>query len=147
MLNVFMYILANYSGELLLILLLNTLWPRQDGRHFPDDVFKWIFLNENGWISVKISLKFVPRVPINNIWALVQIMAWRRSGDKPLSEPLMASLLSHICVTRPQWVKHIQRHEENGWQFVDNIFLFHFLQGKFVSFDSNSAAVWSGGSS
>ena len=48
MLNVFMYILANYSGELLLILLLNTLWPRQDGRHFPDDVFKWIFLNENG---------------------------------------------------------------------------------------------------
>ena len=32
-------------------------------------------------------------------------MAWRRSGDKPLSEPMMDSLLTHICVTRPQWVK------------------------------------------
>ena len=37
--------------------------------------------------------------------ALVQIMAWRRPGDKPLSEPMMVSLPTHICVTRPQWVK------------------------------------------
>ena len=43
--------------------------------------------------------------PINNIPALVQIMAWHRSGDKPLSEPMMVSLLMHICVTQPQWVK------------------------------------------
>ena len=83
---------------------LNTLRPRQDGRHFSDDIFKCIFLNENVWISLKIWLKFVPRVPINNISAMVQIMAWRRSGDKPLSEPMMISLLTHICVTRPQWV-------------------------------------------
>ena len=31
-------------------------------------------------------------------------MAWRRPGDKPLSEPMMVSLPTHICVTRPQWV-------------------------------------------
>ena len=62
------------------------------------------FFNENVWISIKISLKFVPKGPINNIPALVQIMAWRRLGDKPLSEPMMFSLLTHICVTRPQWV-------------------------------------------
>ena len=42
--------------------------------------------------------------PIENIPALVQIMAWRRPGDKPLSEPLMIRLSTHICVTRPQWV-------------------------------------------
>ena len=83
----------------------NTLRPRQNGRHFVDDTFKYIFLNENVIILVKISLKFVPKGPINNIPALVQIMAWRRSGDKPLSEPMMVSLLTHICVTRPQWVK------------------------------------------
>ena len=83
---------------------LNTLRPRQNGRHFADDIFKCIFLNENVWILIKISLKFVPKGPINNIPALVQIMAWRRPGDKPLSEPLMVSLLTHICVTRPQWV-------------------------------------------
>ena len=78
---------------------------RHNGRHFPDDIFKPIFLNENTRISIKISLKFVPKVPINNIPALVQIMAWRRSGDKPLSEPMMVSILTHICVTQPQWVK------------------------------------------
>ena len=62
---------------------LNTLRPGQNGRHFTDDIFKRIFFNENVWISIKISLRFVPKGPINNIPALVQIMAWRRSGDKP----------------------------------------------------------------
>ena len=62
------------------------------------------FLNENVWLSIKISLTFVPKGHFNNIPALVQIMAWRRPGDKPLSEPMMASLPTHICVTRPQWV-------------------------------------------
>ena len=85
--------------------LFNTLRPRQDGCYFADDVLKCIFLNENVWISLKIPLKFVPMGPINNIPALVQIMAWRRSGDKPLSEPMMVSLPTHICVTLPQWVK------------------------------------------
>ena len=62
------------------------------------------FLNENVGIPNKFSLKFVPKGPINNIPALVQIMAWRRSGDTPLSEPIMVRLLTHICVTQPQWV-------------------------------------------
>ena len=83
----------------------NTLRPRQNGRRFADDTFKCIFLKEIVGISIIISLKFVPKGPINNNPSLVQIMAWRRSGDKPLSEPMMVSLLMHICVTRPQWVK------------------------------------------
>ena len=83
---------------------INSLRPRQNGRRFADDTFKRIFLNENVRISINISLKFVPKVPINNIPALVQILAWRRSGDKPLSEPMMVNLLTHICITRPQWV-------------------------------------------
>ena len=82
----------------------NTLRPRQNDRRFADDTFKRIFLNENVRISIKISLKFVPKGPINSNPSSVQIMAWRRSGDKPLSEPMMVSLLTHICVTRPQWV-------------------------------------------
>ena len=86
------------------IRLINSLRPRQNGRHFADDIFKCIFLNENAWIPIKISLKFVPKGPINDIPALVQIMAWRRPGDKPLSEPGLVSLPTHICVTLPQWV-------------------------------------------
>ena len=82
----------------------NTLRPRQNGHYFPDDIFKWISLNENVWIANKISLKFVPGAPINNIPALVQIMAWQRPSDKPLSEPMMVSILMHICITQPQRV-------------------------------------------
>ena len=84
---------------------INTMRLRQTCRHFADDILKWIFLNENVWILLKLSLKFVPKVRINNIPALDQIMAWRRPGDKPLSEPMMVWLLTHIYVTGPQRVK------------------------------------------
>ena len=102
---------------------INTLRLRQNGRHFPDDIFKWIFLNENVWISIDISLKFVPRGPINNIPTLVQVMAWRRPGDKPLSEPMMVRLPTHICVTWPQWVNTL-RPRQNECHFADDIFKF-----------------------
>ena len=62
-----------------------TLRPRQNGRRFADDTFKRIFFNENIRISITISLKFVPKGPIKNYQALVQIMAWCRSGNKPFS--------------------------------------------------------------
>ena len=70
---------------------------------FADGIFNSIFLNDNARILLKISLKFVPKVRINSIPALVQIMAWRRPGDKPLSEPMLVVLPTHICVTQPQW--------------------------------------------
>ena len=83
---------------------LNTLRPRQNGRRFADDIFKCIFLNDNVRISIKFSLKFVPKGLINNIPALVQI-SWP----------------THICVTRPQWVNYTQsfytfvvNHARNG---------------------------------
>ena len=82
----------------------NTLRPRQYGRHFTDDVFNYIFLNENVWIPIENALTFVPKVSINNNPALFQIMAWRRPGDEPLSEPMVVRLPTQICVNRPQWV-------------------------------------------
>ena len=99
-----MRIVINFPFCKYLISAVNSLMSRQNRRHFADDVFKCNFLNENVWILIQISLKFVPKGPINNISALVQIMAWRRPGDKPLSEPMMVNLPTHICVTRPQWV-------------------------------------------
>ena len=63
--------------------------------------FSWMKMCE---ISIKISLKFVPKGPIDNMLSLVQMMAWRWPGHKRLSEPMMVSLLTHICVNRPQWV-------------------------------------------
>ena len=84
---------------------INILRPRQNGRHFADDILKCILLNENVWILNQILLKFVPQGPINNIPALIQIMAWYRPGDKPLSGPIRVRLPTHICITWPQWVK------------------------------------------
>ena len=81
---------------------LNPLRLGQNGRHFAD-IFKWIYLNENVRMSIANSWKFVPRGLINNILALVEKMAWRRLGDKPLSAPMMVTLLTHICASRPQW--------------------------------------------
>ena len=77
-----------------------TKWP-PFSRHF-----QMHLLNENVWIVIKISLKFVPQDPLNNIPVLVQIMAWRRPGDN-LSLYLKQwwpILMMYICITRPQWV-------------------------------------------
>ena len=84
---------------------LNILRLGQNDCHFPDDIFKYIFLNENVLILIEISLKFIFKCPINNNPVLVQIMAWCRTGNKPLSEPMMVRLSPYICITRPHWVK------------------------------------------
>ena len=60
---------------------------------FTDDIFKYIFVNEKFCILIKISLKFVPKGPIDNKTALVQVMAWRRRGDKPLPEPVLTQFI------------------------------------------------------
>ena len=78
---------------------MNTLRPIQNGQTIFSNAFSWI---NNVWISLKTSLNFVPKVWINNISALVQIMAWHWPVDKPLYESIM--LLMHICHTWPQWV-------------------------------------------
>ena len=83
----------------MMYLFLNTLRPRQNGRHFTGDIF-----NENIWILINITLNCHPKGQINNVPALVQIMAWHCPGDKP--ESMMVSLLTHISVTLPHWVNH-----------------------------------------
>ena len=93
---------------------INTLRPIQNGRQIPDDIFKYIFLNENVSISITISLKFAPKGPIENIPALVEIMAWHCPGDKPLSEPMMVCVLMHICITRPQWVNKVSNRNKTN---------------------------------
>ena len=76
---------ASLTNKDQLRLTLNSLRLRQNRRHFEDDVFKCNCLNENVWILIKISPKFVANGPINNIPALVQIMAWH---DKATSHHL-----------------------------------------------------------
>ena len=92
--NLFCYKPHNNFLMLILPQIFNRLTssrPGQNGCHFVDDDF-WcilILLNEIVCILFKIWLKFVPKGPIDNKWALVQIMAWSRIGDKPLPEPML----------------------------------------------------------
>ena len=101
----------------------NKLRSRHNGRHFEEDVFKCVFFHENWFTFCHVSLKFVSRSLIDNILALVQIMAWRWIGGKPSSEP-MGTLFSdaHICVTPcVRNVKHRIRVETVytwQWRFI-----------------------------
>ena len=106
---------------------LNSSPHGQNGHLFADDIFRYIFVNEKFCILIKISLKFLPEGPIDNNSALVQIMAWRRPGDKPLSEPMMVSLLTHICVTWLQWVNSL-RQRQTDCHFADDIFKYILLK-------------------
>ena len=103
--------LMKYAIPITTIQPVNAFRPRQSGCHFTDDNFKGIFVNENAWLSLKIPLTFLPMVSINSIPELVQIMAWRRLGDRPLSESIVVTLLTLICFTRPQWVNESHRCE------------------------------------
>ena len=67
-------------------IMIDTLRPRQNGRHFTDYFFNCIFLNENVWVSIKISLKCVPESTVYKKSSLVQVMTWRRTGAKPFPE-------------------------------------------------------------
>ena len=89
-----------------------------------DGIFNCIFLNEIDRIPIQISLKYVPRSSIDNKPALFHVMAWRRTGNKPLHGPMMTQFFEAWCcqvishymsqrwprsmssyvVTRPQWV-------------------------------------------
>ena len=100
--------------------LVMTLRPRQNVRHFADDILKCFFLNENLSILIKIELKFVPKCPFDNIPRLVRVIAQRR-GDKLLSKPIMFSVPTHICVTRPQWVKPVDKES-----MFQNIYVYNF---------------------
>ena len=94
--------------------LINPLRPRQNCCHFANGIFKCIFLHENVWILPRVSLEFAPWVSINNILVLVQIMAWCQS----LFEPMMVSLLMHICITRLRWGNDSNLQE--AWLCVDH---------------------------
>ena len=70
--------------------MINSSPPGHNGRHFADDIFRCISVNELFCILIKISLKCVPFGRIDNSPALVRMMAWCRIRDNPLSEPMMA---------------------------------------------------------
>ena len=107
---------------------INTLRLRQIGHCFPDDIFKCIFLNENIWISIKISLKFVSKGPINNFPALVEIMAWRCPGTSHSSHYLNQWWLDYRCI--------------NPWLSLNELRHNKYYTAKLQKLTHNSISGW-----
>ena len=100
--------------------------PIQNGCHFTECTFKCIFMKENVRIFIKISLKFVSKGPIDNIPALVQIMTCHLVGTKPLSEPMMVILLTHIHVYASLGLNELIPFLTN-WGYVSFAPIYQFL--------------------
>ena len=70
-------------------------------------------------------------------------MAWRRPGYKPLSEAMMVNLLTHICVTRPQWVDEMDRcNIMNRWWNTTTWAVMSDLSKRAVIFTYSGADMW-----
>ena len=82
------------------LIVFNSSPPGQNGRHFADDIFGCIFVNEKFYILIKILLKFVPNGSNDYDPTSVEVMAWCRKGDKPLSEPMQTKFTDPYM---PHW--------------------------------------------
>ena len=102
-------------------------------------------MNEKSCMSIRISLKFVSKSPIDNISALVPVMAWRRTGDKPLPEPMLTqftdayigsdgknSFIVKINGTSTAWKKLTRfdtHHCNSYWNISLYIEILYFING------------------
>ena len=105
-----------------------TKWVQFHRQHFQMHYLEWKCLN-----SDKTSLRFLPKALINSIPALVQIMAWCWPGNKP--ESMIVCSLTHIYITQPQWVKKVERYDDDLYTNDEQrlIFIECLLQLPFTS--------------
>ena len=86
----------------------NSSPPRQDGHHATGDIFKCIFMNEKSCILIEIPPKFVPKVRLTSQSidksVLIQVMAWRQRGNKPLTEPMQTQFTDAYMQYNERWV-------------------------------------------
>ena len=86
--------------------------PTQNGCHFTEDICRCIFVNEKFCILIKFHLNLFLMIQLTITQHWFKIMAWRRIGDKPSSEPMLNDSLTHICGTRGRWVNFHARHKQ-----------------------------------
>ena len=108
--------------------MINTLSPRRNGHNFPDDIFKGICLHENDELRLRFHWRLFLSFQSSIFATLVQTIAWRWPGDKPLSEAMVVSLLAHVHYTRPQWVNSISLSQKRlPCCLSSNIVIFRFI--------------------
>ena len=77
----------------------------QFGGKMANDIFNYISFNENVWISIKMSLKFIPKGQVDNKSVLFQVMAWCHHATSHYLNQCWPSSLTHICDSPGRWVK------------------------------------------
>ena len=131
----------------------NTLGPRQNDRHFPDDIFNCILLKEN------ICLKF--QIKCSKLYNLQYSSIGLDNGLAPTRRQAIIwtiyRLPTHVCVTRPEWVNQIikisictqwvkymtTKHGELKCNYIF-IFTIYFMVGNvcLVIFHIKSTVIW-----
>ena len=115
-----------YAFQNVIAFIINSSPPGQMAVILADDIFKWIFLNEYGRIPIQISLKFVPGSPVDKKPALVQVMAWRRTGDKPLPQLMLTQFIdAYMRHRRMMSFKHLRLCTWPKWN-ADSFLCFCF---------------------
>ena len=84
---------------------INTFGWRKSWHQSADEILKCFFINEKYHIFIQISLRFIPKGPINNMPSMVQIMPWRHSDDNQLSDDSVVYWYIYIWNTQP-WRIH-----------------------------------------
>ena len=85
-----------------------THWAQSKSLPFCRRHLEWNLCNENWYVFIHNSLKFPPDGSINNKSSSVPIMAWRRTGDKPLSE--ISGGLVYWCTSVPLGLGALNRN-------------------------------------
>ena len=93
-------VLVCFRSMSIMVVSFASLRPRQNDGHWAENIFKCIFLNQNYRILNQISLQFVTCGTTDNDLILVQITAWQRTCDKPLSEPMVSKYKQKIAGER-----------------------------------------------
>ena len=97
------YYHRGYCGHYLLVYFINTLRPRQNGRNFPDNIPKYIFVNENMWISINISLNFVPKggshnIPFSEPWVPTAVLLIRLFWERYSVTHIFHTYITDSCI-------------------------------------------------
>ena len=90
------YVIMNKRTSILRVSLRQYKFPTNTLRPFCRWHFQMHFLNKSYFISIKISLKFVPKGWTDNKSALVQVMACCQIRSKPLPEPMLTKISDAI---------------------------------------------------
>ena len=103
---------------------IKTLKPKQNCCHFTEFIFNCI-----SWMKIyELCFRFHWNFD-NNIPALVQIMAWHRPGNKPLSQPMTVSLLMHVSLGFNEL-----RAPERNVQPKNDLLLTYYLKSMYCVF-------------